>query len=109
MPALRRCLKRPELYLSLVALAVACTVADAMRSPTRQVTARLYVGSVRLYQHYGSPLTSRIVRCRYVPTCSEYSIQTVTKYGIGRGLRLSWRRVARCRSSVAPGTPDPVP
>ena len=109
MLALRRCLKRPELYLGLIALAAALVIADAMRAPEQQITARVYTASVKLYQRTVSPLTSRVVLCRYVPTCSEYSIQAVTKHGIGRGLRLSWRRVARCRSGVAPGTPDPVP
>jgi len=109
MPALRRCLKRPETYLGLIALAGALTAADAMRAPERQITARLYTGSVRLYQRSVSPLASHVIRCRYVPTCSEYSIQAVAKYGIGGGLRLTLRRVARCRAGVPAGTRDPVP
>ena len=62
--------------------------ADTFRRPDRQVTARLYVGAVRSYQHYGRSLLSGFVACRYKPTCSAYSIQAVEKYGIQRGLVL---------------------
>lgn len=34
--------------------------------------------------------------CRYTPTCSEYAIQAVEKYGAARGLVLAAHRIARC-------------
>ena len=109
MPSLRRCLRRPELYLSLIAAAGMLVVADTSRSPARQVSAQWYVGAVRVYQHYGRPLTSTIVQCRYAPTCSEYSAEAVGRYGLRRGLTMTLRRVLSCRGNVPAGTPDPVP
>ena len=52
------------------------------------------VGLVRCYQYLISPWLGP--RCRYHPTCSEYFIGAVRKYGAIRG---SWRglsRIARC-------------
>jgi putative membrane protein insertion efficiency factor len=46
--------------------------------------------------------------CRYLPTCSNYAIEAVTRHGARRGLSLALRRLGRCR----PGGPsgyDPVP
>ena len=52
------------------------------------------IGAVRLYQIFLSPLLGR--NCRFTPTCSEYFIQAVTKYGAIRGtLRGVWR-ICRC-------------
>ena len=108
MSALRRLITRPESYLVLVALVLVLVSVDASRSPKMQITARCYVSAVRVYQRFGRPLTKNIVRCRYNPTCSEYSIQAVQKYGFARGLVLTARRLASCRSTVKPGTLDPV-
>jgi len=47
-----------------------------------------------------------IVACRYRPTCSEYSIQAVERYGIGRGLFLTVKRLASCTNDVPMGTVD---
>lgn len=46
--------------------------------------------------------------CRFVPTCSEYGIIALKKYGFLKGLKLTIKRILRCR----PGGPygyDPVP
>jgi hypothetical protein len=52
------------------------------------------------------PLFPRGV-CRFTPTCSEYAIQAINKYGWS-GLLLALRRVVRCHPFTA-GGPDPVP
>ncbi|MBE3072322.1 MAG: membrane protein insertion efficiency factor YidD [Acidobacteria bacterium] len=52
---------------------------------------------------------SRFVQCRYRPTCSEYSVEAVRRFGIRRGLILTARRVLSCRPPVPRGTFDPVP
>ena len=109
MSALRQRLKRPEPYLALAILMLAIAAYDATRVPASQVTARLYVLSVEAYQQHGRALSSMIFQCRYQPTCSEYSRQAVTKHGIFAGLRLTWKRLASCRSRVPLGTLDPVP
>ena len=108
MSALRRRLKRPETWLLLWLAVVAAFAADSLRQPPHQVSVRLHVGAVHLYQRFGRPVLRGYVTCRYRPTCSEYSIQAVEKYGIRRGLVMTVRRIASCRRSVAPGTLDPA-
>ena len=49
---------------------------------------------IRLYRRYVSPL--KPPTCRYVPTCSEYSIQALQKYGLLKGTAKSVWRVLRC-------------
>ena len=109
MSALRQRLKRPETFLFLLLLLLVFAGLDSLRRPDQQLTAWFYVGAVHGYQHYGRPLSRKFIVCRYVPTCSEYSIQAVEKYGIRRGLLLSFERLISCTTSVPLGTLDPVP
>jgi putative membrane protein insertion efficiency factor len=46
--------------------------------------------------------------CRYTPTCSEYAVQSVERFGIVKGLMLAVRRVGRCHPWGGWGY-DPVP
>jgi len=57
----------------------------------------------------GHPLLEGRIQCRYEPTCSEYSIQAVRRFGIRRGLEMTFRRVQSCKIDVPLGTYDPVP
>ena len=60
----------------------------------QQLSAQTLIGVVRLYQKLLSPLLGR--RCRFYPSCSEYFILAVKKYGVISGsLRGVWR-VLRC-------------
>lgn len=61
---------------------------------------------IRGYQYAISPLLGR--NCRYLPTCSEYAAEAVTKYGAIRGSWLGVKRVCRCHP-WHPGGYDPVP
>ena len=108
MPALWRFSKRPGPYLAVLALVAVGIVLDAFRPAQAQLTAGWYVDAVHAYQRFGRPVANRYIRCRYSPTCSEYSIQAVQKYGIARGIVLILRRLASCRQSVKMGTFDPV-
>jgi len=46
--------------------------------------------------------------CRFIPTCSEYAMQAIEKYGACKGTWLALRRVLRCHP-FHPGGYDPVP
>lgn len=67
---------------------------------------RLLIGLVRVYQYAISPLLGR--NCRYFPTCSEYTVEAVQKYGAMRGGWLGAKRICRCHP-WHPGGYDPVP
>jgi len=61
---------------------------------------------LRLYQKWISPFWGP--RCRFYPTCSQYALEAVTKYGVAKGLLLSILRISRCHP-WHPGGHDPVP
>lgn len=67
---------------------------------------RLLVGLIRIYQYAISPFLGR--SCRYHPTCSEYAVEAVEKYGALRGGWLGAKRICRCHP-WHPGGYDPVP
>jgi uncharacterized protein len=109
MSSLRRWFLRPEPWLGAVLVLLLLFAADSLRPPQSQVSVRLFAASVDAYHHYLHPVTSRFVRCRYVPSCSRYAVEAVRKYGILKGGWMSARRIASCRSTVPMGTRDPVP
>lgn len=61
---------------------------------------------VRVYQSLISPLFP--AKCRFYPTCSNYTIQAINKYGSILGLYLAFKRILRC-NPFNPGGYDPVP
>ena len=61
---------------------------------------------IRGYQLMISPFLPSV--CRYTPTCSQYAILAINKYGIIKGLRLAISRVLRCHPWGSNGH-DPVP
>jgi hypothetical protein len=67
---------------------------------------RLLLVLVRVYQYAMSPWLGH--RCRFFPSCSEYTIEALQKYGAVKGLWLGIRRVARCHP-WNPGGFDPLP
>src|ERR1700730_16618643 len=109
MSTLRKSLKRPHTYLALLVCLVVLTVADSFRKPATQVSARVYVGAVHVYQAVGRPLLKGHIQCRYRPTCSDYSIEAVERFGIRRGLVLTEKRIRSCQNWLPLGTSDPVP
>lgn len=55
---------------------------------------KLLIKLVRLYQKYISPL--RPACCRYIPTCSQYAIEALEKYGALKGGWLALKRFSGC-------------
>ena len=62
---------------------------------------------INLYRKYLSPLKSRPT-CIYTPTCSQYAIEALEKYGFLKGSFLAVKRLLRCHP-FAKGGYDPVP
>ncbi|MDD4127805.1 MAG: membrane protein insertion efficiency factor YidD, partial [Methanomicrobium sp.] len=53
---------------------------------------------IRVYQKKISPLLNKKgVKCRFYPTCSDYMIMAITKYGMIRGIIKGISRIKRCR------------
>jgi uncharacterized protein len=67
---------------------------------------KFFVVPIRLYQILLSPLLGS--KCRYVPTCSQYSIQAFEKHGVAKGFYLSVKRILSCQPLGGCGY-DPVP
>jgi uncharacterized protein len=63
------------------------------------------ISLIRAYKLVISPLLPP--SCRFTPTCSEYAIQAIQKYGALRGFYLGVRRILRCHPFHAGGY-DPV-
>ena len=109
MPSLRKSIKWPGTYLIIIGLVVMLVALDGLRAPDRQWTGPAYIALVHMYQHTASPLLRGRVQCRFKPTCSNYSIEAVHRYGIVRGLGMTVGRLWRCRSAIPLGTADSVP
>lgn len=71
----------------------------------RSLIANLIVFVIRFYQRFISPLLGP--RCRFYPSCSQYALQAVQKYGAIRGSYLAVWRLLRC-NPFNPGGYDPV-
>jgi putative membrane protein insertion efficiency factor len=67
---------------------------------------RLLILLVRAYQYAISPLLPS--SCRYLPSCSQYTVEALRKHGAIKGGWLSLKRIGRCRPGC-PGGHDPVP
>ena len=65
-----------------------------------------FIWLAKFYQRYISPLTPP--SCRYMPTCSQYTIEALEKHGLVKGGRLAIKRISSCHPWGGSGF-DPVP
>lgn len=61
---------------------------------------------IKGYREFISPLFP--ASCRYIPTCSEYSLEAIQRFGFLKGSILMIKRICRCRPGGSYGY-DPVP
>ena len=66
----------------------------------------ILIGLIRLYQNMISPFIPPC--CCYKPTCSEYALEAMKRYGLLRGGMMSLKRILRCHPFAVGGI-DEVP
>ena len=64
-----------------------------------------FIKLIKLYQFTISPLIG--TNCRFVPSCSNYAIQSIEEKGVVKGVYFSLRRVLKCHPFGGSGY-DPV-
>ncbi|ATZ13179.1 membrane protein insertion efficiency factor YidD [Erwinia amylovora] len=67
---------------------------------------RLLIALIRVYQRVISPLSGP--HCRFHPTCSQYGIEALRRFGMIKGSWLAMKRILKCHP-FNPGGDDPVP
>ena len=77
-----------------------------MMKTVAQLPAKLLILLIRVYQLTLSPFIGR--NCRYTPTCSNYGIEAIKKYGALKGGWLTIKRILSCNPGGGSGY-DPVP
>ena len=70
---------------------------------------RFMLACIRFYRRNISPNKRRGPCCRYIPTCSQYALEAITKYGALKGGFLAVRRILRCHPFYKGDLYDPVP
>ncbi|MGB3075251.1 MAG: membrane protein insertion efficiency factor YidD [Chitinophagales bacterium] len=71
-----------------------------------KILSSFLIAVVRFYQRIISPWLMPV--CRYTPTCSEYAVQAIIKYGPFKGGWLAIKRIVSCNPWGGHGH-DPVP
>jgi hypothetical protein len=71
---------------------------------------KLLIKILKFYKAFISPVLEKTFgkACRFTPTCSEYTITALEKYGMVKGLTLGFKRLASCHPWGGSGY-DPVP
>ena len=67
---------------------------------------KLFLFIIKFYRKYISPMKS--TKCPYIPSCSEYGMEAIEKYGALKGGALALWRIIRC-NPFSKGGYDPVP
>jgi putative membrane protein insertion efficiency factor len=70
------------------------------------LASKIFIVLIRFYQLSISPILGQ--NCRYTPTCSEYSVEAIKKYGPLKGGWLSLKRIFSCHPWGGQGH-DPIP
>jgi putative membrane protein insertion efficiency factor len=73
----------------------------------KKIIAFPFILLIRFYQYALSPYLGGS-KCRYTPTCSQYTLEAIKKYGLIKGIYLGAKRLSTCRPGGGHGY-DPVP
>ena len=66
----------------------------------------IFIFLIKTYKKYISPM--KTIKCHYIPSCSDYGLEAVEKYGALKGGLLAAWRILRC-NPFSKGGYDPVP
>jgi putative membrane protein insertion efficiency factor len=71
---------------------------------------KIVIGFLKLYKKFISPVFEAVFggACRFTPSCSQYTIEALEKFGVVKGLTLGFKRFIRCHPWGGSGW-DPVP
>jgi len=74
-----------------------------------EIPRRVFVLAIRAYRVAVSPMIVALLgpRCRFTPTCSEYAVEAIERFGVVRGSAKAAMRLARCNPLGGHGY-DPV-
>ncbi len=78
-----------------------------MINKTKYIMKKIVVFPIKLYQMLLSPFIGH--HCRYFPTCSHYTEDSIQKHGILKGVYLGIRRILSCNPWSKKEFEDPVP
>lgn len=67
---------------------------------------KIFIWLIKFYKKYISPM--KTTKCPYIPSCSDYGLEAVTKYGAWKGGCMACWRILRC-NPFSKGGYDPVP
>ncbi|MBQ3438149.1 MAG: membrane protein insertion efficiency factor YidD [Fusobacterium sp.] len=68
---------------------------------------KIFLILIKIYQNFISPMFPN-KKCRFYPTCSEYTYQAIEEYGIIKGIYLGIKRILKCHPFHEGGY-DPLP
>jgi len=71
----------------------------------KELLTNLVIGLIKTYKYLISPLLGN--NCRYLPTCSDYTKESIIKFGLIIGIWLGLKRIIRCHP-WAKGGYDPI-
>lgn len=72
----------------------------------QQLISLPFILLIRFYQYVISPAIGP--KCRFTPTCSQYAVEALKKYGLFKGGWLAVKRISKCHPGGSSGY-DPVP
>ncbi len=69
---------------------------------------RIVIFLLRTYKKIVSPIVSKCgIHCRFYPSCSDYMMQAIERYGVAKGVLLGIKRILRC-NPFSKGGYDPL-
>ena len=72
----------------------------------KKIFSLIFLSIISIYQNLISPLIP--ARCRFTPTCSQYSKESIKKHGPFKGIVLTFKRIIKCHPWGGSGY-DPIP